>query len=1134
MRQTIPVAWKTTPFLGDPRRMVVEEGASLADIVRLAEVPPWFAERGVVCINGEPVPMPLWARVRPRPSRSEVIVTLHVRMHGDLGGDGGGLLLTIATIAVLAVGTLITGGLLGPAALGILGASFGLGGLGAVLLGTAVGIGGALAVSALSPPPALAAPTGATAAQAASKQGRAAGSAALQGNVLNPGGPVAMAVGTHRVFPSLATEPLFEIVGDDEYVEAVYVLAGPHQLTDIRLGTTPIDDIAEVQYETRQGLAGEPQLAVVTRQSRTEPATVNVSQFKIDEDTPTSLLDQSDPDSNLPQWHRLTTRVDPDEVWFTFVWPSGHFDQSDFTRKMVTPMRIRIRPRGSSTWQNLPELHFQSRSTAPFRKMVKLKWATAPTITPTPASNEAPVYAYKVVPGQDGATVSPATAGWTADAHFSAGAGNNLLSAATIATSNVRNVHMYVDRVEVYLDPATTDQYEVEFVFGMMFSQTSFTAATYAYTGGLIYDFFSYFFDLVFRVRDDLSDRNYQIAMQRFSSVWNEEVLPLQEDAVIAIRAHNRQLEQLSVIASNYVYDYDGSTGEWSDLTTTSNPAPQFRAALSSSLLADPLPPSLIDDANLVEWRAQCVARGLEVNAIVEGRSIADVITMIAGAGYARPRHSETWGAMMDRDRSGEAPSQMFSFRNLRSFRWEKAFADLPDGLRVRWNDQATDYEENEIIVFDPASATLGRRLEDIKYDGLVTEAEAEARALFDLKQARQRATFYHGEADVENIVVQRGDLAVVQHDTLGRRAGSALIKEVTRVGDDVTAILLDGTVPNAAAFINRTGFLHTTPGFIRTGRLGAAIRLSGGEIITRKATAAGAHVTALALDPPIEDSANQVEVGQMVTVGKLWSEHKRVVVASIRPTASLEATITFVDEANELFDFIADGVTLDGTNDYLRRGAELTGIADGKKGTVALAFRVAGGSGDTRRMICTNESASAKFSIFLSVSDQIVIRGRNAAGAIILDLVTTATFTDGLWHHMVASWDLAAAAGQVVVDGALASLGISTATNDVLDYTTGDFFVGANSAGGEKWNGDLAQVFFDALYRQDLSDPGELAEFTDGDPVFMGHGGQLPFGDRPCIFLSGGASSFRRNRGAGGDFTVVGALAEAETSPND
>lgn len=235
---------------------------------------------------------------------------------------------------------------------------------------------------------------------------------------------------------------------------------------------------------------------------------------------------------------------------------------------------------------------------------------------------------------------------------------------------------------------------------------------------------------------------------------------------------------------------------------------------------------------------------------------------------------------------------------------------------------------------------------------------------------------------------------------------------------------------------------------------------------------------------------------------------------------------------------FDANAVVFDGTNDYLSRGADLTGISDGKAGTLSLWIDLQGGDGAGQAIIHQN-SADNNIGIRLSrnASNRFVMAGYNAANSQILSILSnTTTYTaSGGWLHVLASWDLAAAAGHFYVNDADDIAASPTLTNDTLDYTRGAFMVGALTDGNNKTNAYLAEVFFHTSYI-DLSVQSNRRKFISaaGKPVNLGANGSAPLGVQPLVYLKNAAASFQTNLGSGGNFTVTGTLTDAPTSPSD
>ncbi len=895
---------------GPATRIVAPAGLSIAQILdSIVDLPLQFSEEGIVCVNGVEVPRSQWRRVKPR-ARTNVVVTLHLPMHGFWSSAKKYFALA-ATIAVVAVATVVTGGAAAP----LLGAAFAGGTFGAALLGGAIGIGGALAIGALTAAPSLdqsgsgttasvgnlSAAGGSTGAPTGS-----AGRASLVGNVLSPGGAVPRVIGSHRVYPPAAANVLVEVIEDDEIAEAVFVLAGPHEMTDARAGNVAFDDIDGLESEFSEGRPDSAIQTLVSRQSYTQSQNIELSGPQVDLSAASKLLDQGNPLESLPKWHSFVSRADPHEVWINLVWSQGLFITTLPGEGVSQAFRVRFRKRGDVSWVNCPEVHFMHNRVGSIQKTIRLVWGDEPDSPSYPPTAFGPIYAFRSVPGQ---TVGPTMGGWTADAHFSTGAGDNLLSLATFYTTGVRNTELRSDRAIFYLDPDVfppDGQYEVQVMRSSAYQYNQLTPSTYVYGGSDVHDLFGY---------RTISDVHYTIADQsvvlgrvgvaRFVTIWNENPVQSKDFAHFAVKIKNQTLDQISLEASGLVPDWDGT--EWAGLVATSNPAPHLRDVMVGRLAADPLPVSLLDDDELLDFRQHCIDEDYACDAVIEGQSGRDALVMIAACGRAQPRQSEKWGVVIDADTAADTPVQVFSPRNMADFRFERVFLKLPHGFRVRFDDSDDDDREREIIVMDPdlIESPGNLRLEDVRYDGLVTEADAIDRANFDFRQARHRFVYYYGSAPAEAIVCRRGDLVAVQHDVIAAHAGYARIKEIVTLSGDVTGLVLDGTipVPDEDAFSAAASALSSYSSAFETPRTGVAIRCLDGTLLTAEITALSTASSIIEFVTPFTDPGLSVLAPDCLVVsGPLGSEYSRLKVLDINYRKGLTAEIVFVPEAPEIW----------------------------------------------------------------------------------------------------------------------------------------------------------------------------------------------------------------------------------------
>lgn len=900
---------------------------SILELVESIELPPLFAYRGVVCVNGRPVPREMWAFVRPRVRYDyEVVVTFHVPMHGSGGGQGGGggksTLAIVGMIALLVVASLITGGAASVAGFGT-GTFFAAGSTEALILAAGVAVGGSLALSALSAPPkrALATDSGFSSDASQTDEGRQPSS--IDGNVLARGDAIPRVLGTFKVHPPLGCEPLVELIGEDEFVEAFYILAGPHDLADIKIGDAPIDQMSDLEYETSDGLPGSSAITLINRQGKTDSPQIALSRHVINRAAASTLLDQIVPANSVPIWHPLATRDSPDEYWIQLAFQEGIVDFGTPSANMAVPVRFRFRAQGTETWFNVPEIHFSSSTGLSLQKMVRFHWEPNKWLQREPAPTaEGPVFAFKLVTGQT--AVSPATAGWIADEYFSGGSGNDLYSNSA-PTNFVKNIYLQQDGVDIYLDPATfpKNTYEIQVRAGSSYIVTSFTPSTYTFSGlagSLVYDFFEYQLNgIVATLPQTRAQIHDKITVGRTTSIWHEPPIASGTFATIALRAKNRRINRLSTVASGYVRDWNGS--DWGDYTTSSNPAPHMNDILGGLLNADALPPALIDSDALVAWRTACDDEGYTVDSIIQGGSVDDARMLVASCGYGRPMQSETWGILRDKDRSTETPVQIFSDENLSGLSWKKAFPRLPDGFRVIFNDVDLDYNENEIVVLRTGvKAANADRIEEMRYAGLVTTAAARARAEFDLDQLTLRSTFYSASAYADALVCRRGDLVGVQHAIIAHWAGSSRILDVVRDGSNqVVSLVLEKSVPAPGSkFITPKTFLSPTT-FVVGNSFGASIRKTDGSIVVGQVVddVSSDYVTTLVFTTPIPDPSSLIAADCIVTTGQLGQEYRRLVVFDMKPSKDLNVDITFVEEASELFTLSLD-FTKTRNSDYL------------------------------------------------------------------------------------------------------------------------------------------------------------------------------------------------------------------------
>lgn len=317
----------------DPRRQgraTAPIGSSVADMV--AHALPGFAPDTVrVSIGDQTVLAEHWARVRPKPG---AVVILRVLPRGDRDVLRSVLLIAV-TVAAVAVGQLW----LGPALATSLGFATGSTAAGFIssVSTTALAIGGTMLVNALIPPrPGL-------------SDDAPSPTYSIQGwkNVANPNGVIPSVLGLHRMAPPFAALPYSEIVGDEQFITALFVFGyGPVAIRNIRIGETPIGDFHDVAIEIREGYPGDAPITLYPQQ--------------VIEDALSAALTMKAGAT------RRVTASDVTGVSVDIAFPGGLVairsqDKKARQLPMTVSFNLRQRPFGSPTWQVLPPISITGR-----------------------------------------------------------------------------------------------------------------------------------------------------------------------------------------------------------------------------------------------------------------------------------------------------------------------------------------------------------------------------------------------------------------------------------------------------------------------------------------------------------------------------------------------------------------------------------------------------------------------------------------------------------------------------------------------------------------------------------------------------------------------------------------------------
>ena len=340
-----PVTVRALPWIDPSRqiRITVGQGMTVAQIVRHTLPDLRSHELVRVTVGDMVLESAHWARIRPRAG-----VTVVIRV---LPGSGN-LLRSVLTITI-AVAALALGQFYGAALAGsALGSMLGMSATaGSALISGSVLLVGTLLVNAFIP-------------VRNNKGGDSKDSPtySIQGwrNPINPDGVIPVVMGRHRFAPPHAAYPYTWSYVDDQYVTALFCFGyGPLEITNIRIGETPIEKYVNVTYQLMQGVAGDTPQTIYPSQVIEEQVSVELSSIR-------AALFSSD---------TRFTAADATEFSIDIQFPGGLAGFVDVkvgsTQKsvrvaFVVPFVLRIREETSAVWQTIDGVQVLHSTTKPF------------------------------------------------------------------------------------------------------------------------------------------------------------------------------------------------------------------------------------------------------------------------------------------------------------------------------------------------------------------------------------------------------------------------------------------------------------------------------------------------------------------------------------------------------------------------------------------------------------------------------------------------------------------------------------------------------------------------------------------------------------------------------------------------
>lgn len=346
----------------------------------------------------------------------------------------------------------------------------------------------------------------------------------------------------------------------------------------------------------------------------------------------------------------------------------------------------------------------------------------------------------------------------------------------------------------------------------------------------------------------------------------------------------NGRVDDLSIEATSVLPVYNGS--EWVE-QATSNPAWIYADIWTGTANRRPLPKSDLDTEALLDWASFCDTEGFKYNGVFDAGGTTLVrASEVASAGLASWAFNPDSKVSVIRDTEQFLPKMVISPRNSYGFSFELASVDIPQGLRVRFIDEAT-YENTERLVFDEGfDETNATEYETLEAKGVTNADQAFKYGKFHLAQQRLRPERYTFNQDVQHLRYKRGDLLTIQYDTLLVGITSGRVKNVISDTEiELDEVVVDEGQNYAVKIQHKDGTISNVGCTPESGPLNKTLTL--------------------------DTATPNVEEDDLVVFGIAGQESIDVKVTTIEPQDELSASVTCVPAAPEVLQAL-DGVIPD------------------------------------------------------------------------------------------------------------------------------------------------------------------------------------------------------------------------------
>lgn len=306
---------------------------------------------------------------------------------------------------------------------------------------------------------------------------------------------------------------------------------------------------------------------------------------------------------------------------------------------------------------------------------------------------------------------------------------------------------------------------------------------------------------------------------------------------------------------------------------------------------------SKIDFDSIKSWWNFCDTKQLEFNAVLStANNVFDVLNEIAACGRASISFS-TGKIGVIFENPNQLPVAMFGMDNIikNSFSIQYISEQAPDAIAVSYVDKDNNYSENEVMALSEG-VTDPINIETIKIWGVTNETQAQKEANLIVSRNRYQKRTISFEADVEGLILTRGDIILLQHD-ITQWSFSFRAKSLISDGTNVTQIETGCNLPTSLTHI----LIRKIDGSMQS----SAVSVSGGMVILSEPfnlTSAPYYLDDQQTINTLSSVVNSVPEDLMIFAGFSNMPAKKVRIIDISYTSINRMKITCVDEEAAIY----------------------------------------------------------------------------------------------------------------------------------------------------------------------------------------------------------------------------------------